>query len=87
MADNSGTHARIDNRHFLSLASSFARQLLYLNISLSIIIMVPYKNVSFLISAGDIMIDYTYIECTSAVMQVLKHFTEKYPDYRAEEIR
>ena len=41
----------------------------------------------FLIYAGDIMIDYTYIECTSAVMQVLKHFTEKYPGYRAEEIR
>ncbi|XP_067649211.1 lanosterol synthase-like [Haliotis asinina] len=36
---------------------------------------------------GDIMIDYTYVECTSAVMQALKHFTEKYPEYRADEIQ
>lgn len=33
------------------------------------------------------MIDYSYVECTSAVMQSLKHFTEKYPQYRTEEIQ
>lgn len=36
---------------------------------------------------GDIMLDYTYVECTSAVMQALKHFTDIYPDYREDEIR
>ncbi|XP_050388661.2 lanosterol synthase isoform X1 [Patella vulgata] len=36
---------------------------------------------------GDIMIDYTYVECTSAVMQSLKHFKDKHPEYRADEIR
>uniref|UniRef100_A0AAX7V799 Terpene cyclase/mutase family member n=1 Tax=Astatotilapia calliptera TaxID=8154 RepID=A0AAX7V799_ASTCA len=35
---------------------------------------------------GDIMIDYTYVECTSAVMQALRHFQKVYPDHRAEEI-
>lgn len=37
--------------------------------------------------AGDIMIDYTYVECTSAVMQALKHFHDEFPEYRAREIR
>ena len=36
---------------------------------------------------GDIMIDYTYVECTSSVMRGLKLFTDKYPNYRAEEIQ
>ncbi|XP_028291707.1 lanosterol synthase isoform X2 [Gouania willdenowi] len=36
---------------------------------------------------GDIMIDYTYVECTSAVMQALRHFQMSHPDYRAKEIR
>uniref|UniRef100_A0A3P9IZH1 Terpene cyclase/mutase family member n=1 Tax=Oryzias latipes TaxID=8090 RepID=A0A3P9IZH1_ORYLA len=36
---------------------------------------------------GDIMIDYTYVECTSAVMQALRHFQKAYPNHRAEEIR
>ncbi|KAM4560616.1 lanosterol synthase-like [Fundulus diaphanus] len=36
---------------------------------------------------GDIMIDYTYVECTSAAMQALRHFQEVYPDHRTEEIR
>ena len=36
---------------------------------------------------GDIMIDYTYVECTSAVIQALKHYTDKYPNYRQHEIR
>ncbi|RXM93931.1 Lanosterol synthase [Acipenser ruthenus] len=35
---------------------------------------------------GDIMIDYTYVECTSAVMQALKHFHEEFPDHRTEEV-
>ncbi|XP_010731449.3 lanosterol synthase isoform X1 [Larimichthys crocea] len=35
---------------------------------------------------GDIMIDYTYVECTSAVMQALKHFQKAYPEHRSEEI-
>ena len=33
------------------------------------------------------MIDYTYVECTSAVMQALRHFQKVYPQHRAEEIR
>ncbi|KAM6131595.1 LOW QUALITY PROTEIN: lanosterol synthase [Phoenicopterus ruber ruber] len=36
---------------------------------------------------GDIMIDYTYVECTSAVMQALKHFHDEFPEHRAAEIR
>jgi len=36
---------------------------------------------------GDIMIDYTYVECTSSVMQGLKLFTDNYPDYRADDIQ
>ncbi|KAM9009819.1 lanosterol synthase [Ara ararauna] len=36
---------------------------------------------------GDIMIDYTYVECTSAVMQALKHFHDEFPEHRAPEIR
>uniref|UniRef100_A0A8C3NPE2 Terpene cyclase/mutase family member n=1 Tax=Cyanoderma ruficeps TaxID=181631 RepID=A0A8C3NPE2_9PASS len=37
--------------------------------------------------AGDIMIDYTYVECTSAVMQALRHFQSQFPEHRAGEIR
>ncbi|XP_072022420.1 lanosterol synthase-like [Amphiura filiformis] len=36
---------------------------------------------------GDIMIDYTYVECTSATMQALKHFHDQYPEYRKADIR
>ncbi|KAJ1187903.1 hypothetical protein NDU88_004668 [Pleurodeles waltl] len=36
---------------------------------------------------GDIMIDYTYVECTSAVVQALKHFQDRFPDHRVDEIR
>ncbi|XP_043916484.1 lanosterol synthase isoform X1 [Protopterus annectens] len=36
---------------------------------------------------GDIMIDYTYVECTSSVMQALKLFHKSFPNHRAEEIR
>ena len=36
---------------------------------------------------GDIMIDYTYVECTSAVMQALKCFHKHFPEHRAAEIR
>ncbi|KAG8432562.1 hypothetical protein GDO86_016991 [Hymenochirus boettgeri] len=35
---------------------------------------------------GDIMIDYTYVECTSAVMQALKHFQSQDQVYRAQEV-
>ncbi|KAL8561846.1 hypothetical protein ACOMHN_046971 [Nucella lapillus] len=35
---------------------------------------------------GDIMIDYTYVECTSACMQALHAFSQRYPDYRPREI-
>lgn len=35
---------------------------------------------------GDVMIDYSYVECTSAVMQSLKHFSRTYPNYRRTEI-
>uniref|UniRef100_A0A8C8RZA0 Terpene cyclase/mutase family member n=1 Tax=Pelusios castaneus TaxID=367368 RepID=A0A8C8RZA0_9SAUR len=36
---------------------------------------------------GDIMIDYTYVECTSAVVQALKHFHDVFPEHRAQEVR
>ncbi|TSK92907.1 Lanosterol synthase [Bagarius yarrelli] len=36
---------------------------------------------------GDIMIDYTYVECTSAVMQSLQHFHQVYSEYRTQDIR
>ncbi|KAI6661253.1 Lanosterol synthase [Oopsacas minuta] len=32
---------------------------------------------------GDIMIDYSYTECTSAVIQALSLFSQSYPDHRA----
>ena len=37
--------------------------------------------------SGDIMIEYTSVELTSAVIQSLKHFHEQYPDYRGNEIQ
>lgn len=36
---------------------------------------------------GDIMVDYTYVECTSAAVQALKHFAEQFPNHRPKEIR
>ncbi|XP_059716984.1 lanosterol synthase-like isoform X2 [Haemorhous mexicanus] len=33
------------------------------------------------------MIDYTYVECTSAVMQALRHFQSQFPEHQAVEIR
>lgn len=36
---------------------------------------------------GDIMIDYSYVECTSACVTALKHFQHDIPDYRADEIK
>uniref|UniRef100_A0A3P8WFT5 Terpene cyclase/mutase family member n=1 Tax=Cynoglossus semilaevis TaxID=244447 RepID=A0A3P8WFT5_CYNSE len=36
---------------------------------------------------GDRLIDYTYVECTSAVMQALRHFQKVHPQHRTEEIR
>ncbi|WJX26111.1 CRISPR-associated protein 1 [Trifolium repens] len=35
---------------------------------------------------GDIIIDYTYVECTSADIQALKAFKKLYPGHRHEEI-
>ena len=35
---------------------------------------------------GDIMIDYSYVECTSACVTALKKFSEAYPTHRAAEI-
>lgn len=35
---------------------------------------------------GNIMIDYSYVECSSACVQGLLKFTRTYPDYRKEEI-
>ncbi|XP_064402287.1 lanosterol synthase-like isoform X2 [Halichondria panicea] len=35
---------------------------------------------------GDIMVDYTYVECTSAVVQALKHFSDQFPTHRTQEI-
>nr|XP_027066054.1 cycloartenol synthase 2-like [Coffea arabica] len=35
---------------------------------------------------GDIVIDYQYVECTSAAIQALKFFTKIYPGYRSKEI-
>lgn len=33
------------------------------------------------------MIDYTYVECTSAVMQALTVFHTQFPEHRPAEIR
>ncbi|XP_027069812.1 cycloartenol synthase 2-like [Coffea arabica] len=35
---------------------------------------------------GDIVIDYQYVECSSAAIQALKFFTKIYPGYRSKEI-
>lgn len=35
---------------------------------------------------GDIMIDYPYVECSSASLQALCKFSERYPDVRAKDI-
>ncbi|CAH1426798.1 unnamed protein product [Lactuca virosa] len=35
---------------------------------------------------GDIMIDYQYVECTSAVVQGLRSFTKLYPNHRRDQI-
>jgi squalene/oxidosqualene cyclase-like protein len=36
---------------------------------------------------GDIMIGYSYVECTSACIQSLKTFSDRWPDHRRAEIR
>ena len=33
------------------------------------------------------MIDYTYVECTSAVTQALVHFSHQFPQYKPKEIQ
>ncbi len=35
---------------------------------------------------GDIMIDYSYVECSSACIQALRFFTDEFPQYRKNEI-
>ncbi|GMH42745.1 hypothetical protein BSKO_10664 [Bryopsis sp. KO-2023] len=35
---------------------------------------------------GDIIIDYSYVECTSASLQALTAFSKRFPDHRAAEI-
>ncbi|XP_057869659.2 cycloartenol synthase 2 [Cryptomeria japonica] len=35
---------------------------------------------------GDIVIDYSYVECTSAVIQALAAFRKLYPEHRSQEI-
>ena len=34
----------------------------------------------------DIMVDYTYVECTSAAVQALRHFAHQFPNHRTKEI-
>ena len=36
---------------------------------------------------GDIMIDYSYVECSSACITALKSFANYYPDYRANDVQ
>lgn len=36
---------------------------------------------------GRIMVEYDYVECTTAVVTVLSLFQKHYPDYRADDIR
>lgn len=33
------------------------------------------------------MIDYTYVECTSAVVQALSHLRAQCPEHRPQELR
>lgn len=40
-----------------------------------------------LVLLGDIMIDYTYVELTSAAIQALDYFHRRYPKYRGDDIR
>jgi squalene cyclase len=35
---------------------------------------------------GDIMVDYSYVECTSACLQALHLFRKYYPDYRTSDL-
>ncbi len=36
---------------------------------------------------GDIMIDYTYVECTSASVTALAAFAAEYPSHRTREVQ
>lgn len=36
---------------------------------------------------GEIMVDYSYVECTSSVVQGLHAYHKRFPDYRPDEIR
>lgn len=52
-----------------------------------VLVTLHFPSWSLSIQIGDIMIDYTYVECTSAVMQALRHFHKAYPQHRPAEIR
>ena len=45
-----------------------------------------YYERFFFQSPGDIMVDYTYVECTSACMQCFTTFRKIYPSYRSADI-
>ncbi|KAK9404215.1 lanosterol synthase-like [Crotalus adamanteus] len=45
------------------------------------------ENINCAETYADCMVDHTYIECTSSVMQGLKYFQKRFPDHRREEIR
>ncbi len=36
---------------------------------------------------GDIIVDYSYVECTSACITALCNFREQFPDFRTKEIQ
>lgn len=45
------------------------------------------RNAPILMSViGDIMIEFTYPECTTSVITGLAHFRRVFPEYRREEI-
>ncbi|OQS06246.1 cycloartenol synthase [Thraustotheca clavata] len=46
-----------------------------------------YEYLNPAVVFGGIMIDYSYIECTSTSMSALVKFSKKYPTYRPEKIR
>jgi len=46
-----------------------------------------YELLNPAIVFGDIMIDYSYVECTSSSMQALQSFRKQFPDHRAKEIK
>lgn len=43
-------------------------------------------NRSYVFVLGDIMVDYSYVECTSACLQALHLFRMYYAEYRSDDI-